>query len=214
MAGLGARKSEAKTDGRALRGERNRLRIVEAILELIRSGEPNPTAELVARRAGVGTRSIFRHFDDMEGLYAAVAARVGDEVLSLLGEARFEGSLEKRVRQLARSRIRIYERVAPIRRREMPHEASSPAVQRTKAAVESRLRRQLHEALPELEACDPDQIEALDALLSWESWNRLRSVRRLGGERVARLLEEAATTLLDAAKLDAAKPDAAKRREP
>ena len=200
MAGVAARKAERKTDGRALRGERNRLRIVEAILELIRSGESHPTAELVARRAGVGTRSVFRHFDDMEGLYAAASARVGEEVLSLLGEPRFEGSLEERMRQLVRARIRIYERVAPIRRREMSHEASSPAVQRTKAAVESRVRRQLHEALPELDACEPDRIEALDALLSWESWNRLRTVRRLGGERVARLLVEAAMTLLDAAK--------------
>jgi len=63
-------------DGRALRGARNRERIVEALLELVREGELLPTAEQVSQRAGVGTRTVFRHFDDMESLNSEVQAAI------------------------------------------------------------------------------------------------------------------------------------------
>jgi AcrR family transcriptional regulator len=48
------------------RGARNRAAIVAALLELVGEGELEPTAEQVAERACVGTRTVFRHFADME----------------------------------------------------------------------------------------------------------------------------------------------------
>ncbi len=67
-------------DGRILRGERTRVLIVSAILELLRAGTVRPTAEQVAARAKVGVRTVFRHFDAMESLYAAMNATLAEEI--------------------------------------------------------------------------------------------------------------------------------------
>ena len=55
-------------DGRRLRSQDSRARIVAAMLDLIREGEIAPSAELVASRANVGLRTVFRHFKDMDSL--------------------------------------------------------------------------------------------------------------------------------------------------
>jgi AcrR family transcriptional regulator len=188
-------------DGRALRGERNREQIVEAIIALLRSGETRPTAEQVAQRAKVGARTVFRHFADMESLYAAVNDRLAQEVLPLLAGARFTGSVRERVAELVRCRAKIFERIAPMRRREDSREARSPAVQEGRADLDRVLREQLRQALGrELDEAGADRSEALDALLSWETWDRLRTRQRLGGARAARVLEDTALALLGAAR--------------
>jgi AcrR family transcriptional regulator len=191
------RKRTGSRDGRSRRGDQNRAQIVEAILALIRAGEQSPTAEQIAGQAGVGTRTLFRHFADMEGLYTAVGQRVAREVLPIFESSRFEGATRDRVRALLVCRSRIFETIAPFRRRQTPQEARSSSITAGTSLFEERLRRQLQEALgPELAACDANRLEALDALLSWESWNRLRTTRRLGGRRVVQLLEDATLTLL------------------
>ena len=61
-----------KPDGRLLRTERSRQLIIEALHELINEGILVPTAQNVADRAGVGIRTVFRHFADMETLFATM----------------------------------------------------------------------------------------------------------------------------------------------
>src|SRR5262249_35992701 len=62
-------------DGRQRRSERSRGAIVQALFELTRAGELEPTAQQVAARARVGIRSVFRHFADMDSLYAELGAQ-------------------------------------------------------------------------------------------------------------------------------------------
>ena len=76
-------------DGRFRRGERSRQAIVAALVELVGRGILQPTAQQVADQAGVGIRSVFRHFSEMESLYAAMDARLeGDAVPILRGGSR------------------------------------------------------------------------------------------------------------------------------
>ena len=60
----------AKVDGRRLRSDRSRQVIVEAMLQLINEGNLVPTAQQIANHAKVGIRSVFRHFEDMEAIFA------------------------------------------------------------------------------------------------------------------------------------------------
>ena len=92
--------SEA-SDGRVRRGERSRDAIVQALFELIGAGATTPTAQQVAQRAGVGLRSVFRHFRDMESLFAEVDARLLREVKPFASESPVSGALAKRVVGLA-----------------------------------------------------------------------------------------------------------------
>ena len=67
-------------DGRRRRGEDNRAKIVAAMLEIIHAGEIAPSAELVAQRADVGLRTVFRHFQDMDSLYREMSVVIGKEL--------------------------------------------------------------------------------------------------------------------------------------
>src|SRR5690349_9919551 len=75
--------ASAKTetlDGRRVRRDNNRRRIVAAMLDLVRAGAISPVAEEVADRAGVGLRTVFRHFDDMDSLYREMAETMRNEL--------------------------------------------------------------------------------------------------------------------------------------
>jgi AcrR family transcriptional regulator len=183
-------------DGRVLRGERNREQIVSAILELIREGDRTPTADTVARRAKVGPRTLFRHFEDMESLYAAVLSRIQEEVLPLLHDGRFEGTLDDRIRAFGRSRARVFEHLLPFHR-STDTESRSPVIQDGLANFEALLRGQLEQAFAtELDSADPDRVEALVAATSIEVWTRLRSVQGMGRERAVRVLQRMVAALL------------------
>ena len=58
-------------DGRSERTRRSKDRIVEALLNLYSDGILVPTAQEVADRSGLGIRTVFRHFNEMESLFIA-----------------------------------------------------------------------------------------------------------------------------------------------
>ena len=189
---------EAVEDGRVQRGARNRGRIIDALLELVASGDPLPTAEQVARRAGVGERTVFRHFADMETLFAEVSARIEREVRPLLEEQRITGSLEQRIRAVVERRARLYEKIAPFYRSGMISRHSSEFLQRQHARMNRTLREQLARALePDLEGARADLLEALDLLTCFESWDRLRTDQRLSRGRAAQIVEATALSLFE-----------------
>ena len=59
-------------DGRRRRADTSRQRIVDAMMELMKAGEIAPSAETIALKAGVGRRTVFRLFSDMETVYAEI----------------------------------------------------------------------------------------------------------------------------------------------
>ena len=61
--------ADTKSDGRMRRSHKSRQKIIDASLALVHEGEMSVSAQKVAQRAGVGLRSVFRHFSDMEGLF-------------------------------------------------------------------------------------------------------------------------------------------------
>lgn len=188
-------------DGRVRRGARNRSYIMDAIFELVQEGVLLPTAEQVAQRAGVGTRTVFRHYDDMESLFAEMQSRLEREVRALLEGPPIEGPVEERVRQLVARRARIFERITPFRHAANVQRVRSPLFQEGNAELDRALRTQLAEVLadvldePAAEA-GSDRLEALDLLASFEAWDRLRNAQRLGRERAQRVVEQALLTAL------------------
>ena len=77
-----------KSSGRSPRADaaRNRLRLLGAAKAVFSAGGPEASLEAVARRAGVGIGTLYRHFPTREALFEAVYRREVDE-LAALGEA-------------------------------------------------------------------------------------------------------------------------------
>jgi len=189
MAKRGRRGAGAELDGRVARSERSREAIVEAMLALVGEGEPSPTAEQVAERAQVGIRSVFRHFRDMESLFAAMDERLEARVAPRYAAPPPSGGLEERLRALLERRCRLYEAIAPYKRAAAMRRAESPFLRETHAALARRLRADLRRWLPELERAPEPLAEALELVSSFEAWDRLRSDQRLGPARARVALE-------------------------
>ena len=166
-------------DGRRLRSERSRLAIIEAALGLQEEGTLVPTAQQIADRAGVGIRSFFRHFEDMETLFEAADnhIRASYEALFLGGDR--EGTLEERIDHAVERHAAAYERVSNYMLGTQAQLWRYNVLKKNYARNQRGLRQDLDNWLPELRKVDRETRESVDALASFEMWNRLRTHQKL-----------------------------------
>ncbi len=168
----------AKTDGRHARAADSKRRIVEAMMELMREGDVAPTAESVATRSGVGLRTVFRLFNDMDSLYKEIHVIMSARLRPIADED-FESNKEaRRLEELVERRARILEQMMPFKTAADVHRARSPFLTAGHRDLVQLLRVMLLRAAPSL-AGKRDLLEALDLTLSFESWRRLRSDQEL-----------------------------------
>jgi AcrR family transcriptional regulator len=182
------------SDGRRMRAERSREAIVGAVLDLLREGVEQPSADAVAARAGISPRSVFRHFDDLEALYAMAAARQGDVLLHLLRDAPREGSLDERLGHLVQRRAELFEEILHTRRAAERLRFASDAIAEGLAMSRRALRRQLLETLgadapPKRQAV---VLDALEAVTGFGMWHQLRVDQRLTVSAATRAMTVAA----------------------
>ena len=183
-----ATSTDLLTDGRIQRSERSRTAIVQAILELIGEGSLSPTAQQVAQRADVGVRTVFRHFSDMETLFSTMNDRLTAEVDSLFVEKVQTGPFDDRVDALIERRMTIFGMLAPYVRSSTLQRWRSTFLQAQHERTIRILRRDLRRWLPEIESAPIEVAYAIEMILSFEAWNRLRVDQRLGLRRTALVL--------------------------
>jgi AcrR family transcriptional regulator len=169
--------------------------MVQALFDLVGSGELQPTAQQVARRAKVGIRTVFRHFSDMESLLAELNERVRERALPLIEGPPAGGTREERARGLVAQRVRFYEQIAPYKRSGNLQRARSDFVAGEHARLVRTLRTNLLRWLPEI-ARRPELVDALDAVTSFDVWDRMRNDQRLGRDRAAAALERIVLALV------------------
>jgi AcrR family transcriptional regulator len=186
----------ATPDGRVRRGMRSREAIVGAMFELIGAGVLRPTAQQVASRAGVNIRTVFRHFSEMESLFAAMDARLRSEAEPLFRTGQPKGSIKDRARDLVRRRVTLFERVANYKRSANLQRWRSPFLKQEHGALVRELRADLLRWLPELEEAPAALVEALDLATSFEAWDRLRSDQRLKREAAQATVQRMVLALL------------------
>jgi len=107
------------------------------------------------------------------------------------------GSLAARAHALIERRARLFEQIAPYKRGGGVLRWTSRFIAANHVELASELRADLLRALPELGDGAPERIEALDAALSFEFWDRLRTDQRLGRERAVAALERVVRSLLE-----------------
>lgn len=102
-------------DGRVARRLENRVRILDALFALIRSGQPHPTLREIAARAGVTSRTLLNHFPDVGSLLMAAANHGQNFADSQLPLVDNELAPEARVRAFFRAAASFYDAYSAIR---------------------------------------------------------------------------------------------------
>lgn len=183
-------------DGRRQRSERSQTAIIEAALSLMDEGTLVPTAQQIADRAGVGIRSFFRHFADMDSLFLAA-----DDMLLSSYEALFEvddrtGALASRVARAVDLYGNAFDKLRPIILCTQAQLWRSPKLRENYAWHQKRLRKELELWLPEVSAMPKDLREALHAVASFDMWHRLREHQGLSPKASADIVSSLVMDLI------------------
>ena len=184
-----------QVDGRRARGADNRRKIVDALLRLVEAGDASPSAERVAAEAGVGLRTVFRHFSDMDSLYASISARVTAEIRPLIDRPFAASDWKGRLDELIERRVEMFERLLPFKIAGDGHRLGSVFLTEEHKDIVQLQAKALRQVLPEKVSADKARFAALDLLLSFDAWKRLRHDQRLPIRDAAAALRFAASAL-------------------
>jgi len=165
---------EEAVDGRRLRSERSRMAVVDAALALQEEGILVPTAQQISDRSGVGIRTFFRHFEDMEALFEAADAHIRDSYEALFLGGDREGTLEERIENAVARRGMAYEKVRNLVLGAKAQLWRYEVLRKNYARNIRALRKDIEDWLPELKSLSRSKREAVESIASFEVWNRLR----------------------------------------
>ena len=185
-------------DGRRLRSERSRKSMIDAALELIEEGNFAPTAKQISARAGVGIRSFFRQFEDMDQFFAAVDEHtVGSFWESFLHEGDREGELPERLDSILATYAKAFEEHRSLLLATKSLRWSSRVLKENYERYQQISRANKERWLPEMSQLPLDERELADAYLSFEMWHRLRDIQGLSWSAAQAVILKALTRLLN-----------------
>lgn len=187
---------EATTDGRIQRSERSRQLIIDAMLALVNEGNLIPTAQQVADQAGVAIRTVFRHFSEMENLYAEMDSYLKPTYEDLFLGGDRSGSLEERVLHAVERHANAYSAMGLVIQSTLSLIWRSPMLKKNYARNQRGLRKDLDDWLPELKKVSAETREAIDAITSFEFWDRLQSHQGLSKKACITLVTNLVTGLI------------------
>ena len=165
---------KAVPDGRRVRSERSRKAIIDAMLKLVAEGTLVPTAQQVSERAGVGLRSVFRHFSDVESVFATLDIEVRKQYQGLFAGGDRNGTLKERLQHAVEQRALAYEASGNYLLTNRAQAWRYPVLREQYIRTQRQLRKDLDDWLPELKKLALGERELVDSIASFEYWNRLR----------------------------------------
>lgn len=191
--GIAAAEEGKRVDGRRERSRSSHKRIVAAMMDLIEGGDLMPSAARVAEEAGVGLRTVFRHFDDMDSLYREISRTVAERIWPTITAPYDSADWRANIRDLTRRRARVFEMMLPFRLAANVKRFQSPYLMGQYAQVVTMERDLVLRLLPEDVTADLYRVEALIATLSFQNWRAIRQDQGLSvedaGAVVAHMIE-------------------------
>jgi TetR/AcrR family transcriptional regulator, regulator of autoinduction and epiphytic fitness len=166
--------AQPRVDGRTARSERTRNAIVDAHLQLISGGDLRPTADRIAKTAGVSLRALWSHFADMEALFTAS----GKRVLEIRDAAHRPISpdlpLAERIDAFCRQRARLLEQIGPTAKAAAIKEPFSETLRRYRRMHVKRVRDELTTLFAAEVNGNDELLDALTAVSMWPTWSTWR----------------------------------------
>nr|WP_221375638.1 TetR family transcriptional regulator [Actinoplanes polyasparticus] len=191
--------AQQRVDGRTARSERTRNAIVDAHLRLIGEGDLRPTADRIAKTAGVSLRALWSHFADMEALFTASGKRVLELRDSSHRPISPELPLAERIEAYCRQRARLLEQIGPTAKAAAIKEPFSETLRRYRRMHVQRVRDELAALFAAELDGNEELLDALTAVSMWPTWSTWRENMDLSVIAARARLSRTITALLAAA---------------
>ncbi len=185
-----------RVDGRRERGRSSYKRIVEAMMELIVEGDLSPSAARVAEEAGIGLRTVFRHFDDMDALYAEITRTIIQRVMPIVTAPYPDQPWRANIDELVRRRVEVFETTLPFRLAANIKRYQSPFLMGQYSRVVMLERELIVRLLPASVRADRIGVEALCAALSFHTWRTLRHDQSLSPDEAGAVMGQMVDAVL------------------
>ena len=186
-----------QADGRLQRSQRSREKILRAYWELMLGGDMEPSAAAIAEHAGVGLRSVFRHFEDLDTLLLELISLCYDEVTPQFLTPLKSTNWKDQILELVERNVEIWERI------KVPHTAGELGRFKSQILMND-YKRSRNLEISGIRAILPKDINnydnvlfALDSTLSFSTMRRLREDRKLSIPKVKNVMSLLVKSILD-----------------
>jgi hypothetical protein len=157
--------------------------------DLIDEGILSPTAQQVAQTAQVGIRTVFRHANDMETLFKFITKTNAEKRSKHFLKAVTNGNLEERIEKLARSRGEGYTEMQNFILATTSSKWKYKSLDNQYKGANKRLKKNLHEWLPEMNNLTEEKQEMVEAIMSFEYWYRLRVHQKNSAKKTLNIIK-------------------------
>lgn len=194
-------REEPVVDGRRAWRDRNLSKVVDALLDLFAEGNLRPGADAIAARSGVSRRSVFRYFDDLDGLDRVAIERQSARVAHLLEVTELgQGPIAVRIDRLISQRLRLFEAILPVARVSRLRAPFEPVVAGELAQSRLWFRRQIERHFArELSSLGRGQrvavLGACEVLCSFEAYELLRLTHEQTPKQIGEVMRIGLTKL-------------------
>jgi len=169
--------TQKSSDGRRQRSQRSRQKILEAMWALLLEGDMDPSAADIAERAGVGLRSVFRHFEDMDAIHRELVLVAEADVTPTLLKPYKSSHWKDRLLELAGRTAELWDRLR------VPHTAGEIRRFKSDVLMDDYKRSRVKE-LSSVKALLPKELPGYETLLlSLDNVLCFSTVRRLREDR-------------------------------
>jgi AcrR family transcriptional regulator len=190
-------KTEVKADGRRQRSQRSRDKIIKSMWALMLEGDMDPSAAAIAERAGVGLRSVFRHFEDLDTLHREIVRIAESETLPKLMKPLQSADWKEQLLEKADQAVDVWSNII------IPHTAGEIRRFKSKVLMDDYTRSRTLE-LASVQAILPKNIDgydqallALDTALSFSTVRRLRKDRGLNEDETKKTVRFMVRAVID-----------------
>jgi len=183
-------------DGRRRRGNTSRARIVEAMLKLVREGNPSPGAARVAQLAGVSLRTVFRHFEDKDAIFHAIDDLLVAAYQPLLDAPYRSEHWKGRLFELIERRCIINEAAAVFRISAVMERYRSQFIADKYRRLHAGEKRMLNAVLPPELQTTTQAGRALLIACSFDTWRLLRQDEKLPPAEVEAAIKQLVEDIL------------------
>ncbi|MFT5200881.1 MAG: AcrR family transcriptional regulator [Candidatus Aldehydirespiratoraceae bacterium] len=187
-------------DGRRARRDQNREKVVDAMLELYREDNLQPSVAAVADRSGVSHRSVFRYFEDLDQLHRVAIERQNRATAEYLRLSKIgQGTIEQRIAGIVQNRLELYDVAAPVARVAHMLAATQPVIlDHIRDMSELAVDQVKRHFAPEIKAHAQGEVVAASVafIVSMESMETLDQIYRLDREQMAAAMTLTVTQLL------------------